>query len=208
MTLHPENETRLLFIHVDESGEQTRAINRRQALEAERKIPPPPEDLYKQWHEFLRSLEQVPVRIPFASQLADHFPVRVQSRRDFPKLLGLIEVVAYMHQHRRGRDDDGNIVADPVDYIIGKDLFEHCYFAGPESKVGELVQAAKQLGEATFTVPDLMQKTGWGKSKTYEVRDRAEELGCIVSAEERQISIAQRARGTRTGTSHQNKTKR
>jgi hypothetical protein len=179
VTLHPENETRLLFIQMDESVEQTRAINRRQAMEAERKIPPSPEDLYTQWHEFLRSLEQLPVRIPFAGQLADEFPGRVQSRRDLPKLLGLIEVTAYLHQHRRGRDDNSNIVATPDDYYAAKRLFEHCYYAGPESKVGELILAAGRLS-SEFSAAELIQPTGWKKSKVYEVLARAEEIGCIV----------------------------
>jgi hypothetical protein len=185
VTLHPENETRLLFIQVDESADQTRAINERQALEAEKKIAPTPTDLYERWHEFLKSLKPLPVRISFASQIATHFPGRIQSRRDFPKLLGLIEVLAYLHQHHRETDGEGNIVAGFQDYLGAKDLFEHCYYAGPESKVAELVQAAERVGKEEFTVVELMEKTGWKKTKTYEVLARAEELGNIVPTEVR-----------------------
>lgn len=186
VTLHPENETRLLFIQMDESKEQTRAVNERQALEAEKKAVVCPPELYENWHGLFRSLERKPVRIPFASQLAQHLPGnRIRSRRDFPKLLGLIEASAFLHQHQRTRDSEGNIVALPQDYLIAKELFEHCYYAGPESKVGELVQAASQLAPEGFSVADLIQKTGWRKSKTYEVLGRAEELGCIAPAEDR-----------------------
>jgi hypothetical protein len=189
VTLHRENETRLLFVQVDESVEQTRAINQRQALEAERKITPPPENLYTQWHGFLRSLESSPVRNPFASQLAEDFPGRVQSRRDFPKLLGLIEASAYLHQHQRQKDESGNIVAAWQDYQIAKELFEHCYQVGPEKKVAELLQAANKavarFGQDKFTVADLMAETDWGKSKLYEVLARAENMGFIVPADHR-----------------------
>jgi hypothetical protein len=180
VTLHPENETRLLFCQMDESAEQTRAINERQALEAEKKTIVCPPDVHTAWHDFIRSLEAKPVLIPFAHQLFRHLPDnRIRSRRDFPKLLALIETSAFLHQHMRGRNADGDIVAAPQDYFTAKELFEHCYLAGPESKVGELVRAAKKTGVGEFVVADLVQQTGWGKSKTYQVLARAEELGCI-----------------------------
>ncbi|MBV8478648.1 MAG: hypothetical protein JOZ36_18465 [Acidobacteria bacterium] len=185
VTLHPENETRLLFLQMDESAQQTRAINMRQAQEAEKKSVACPADLYTKWHELLRSLQQKPVRIPFATQLAEALPERVRSRRDLPKLLGLIEVSAYLHQHRRALDQDGNIVARPEDYYIAKTLFEHCYYTGPESKVGELVKAAKELGKPEVTVFDLMMGTSWCKSKTYAVLGRAEELGNLAQGDRR-----------------------
>ncbi|HXY15264.1 MAG TPA: hypothetical protein VEI26_12255 [Terriglobales bacterium] len=185
VTLHPENETRQLFIEVDESDAQTRAINAQQALEAEKKATACPPEVYRAWQGFLASLESKPVRIPFASQLADRLPSeRVRSRRDFPKLLGLIEASAFLHQHRRSRDERDSIVAAPQDYLIAKELFEHCYCAGPDSRVGELLKAAGKLG-SDFCVADLMQETGWGKSKTYAVLNRAEELGNVAEREKR-----------------------
>jgi hypothetical protein len=185
-TLHPENETRLLFIQMDESEAQTRAINLQQALEAEKKAPVCPPDLCAKWHELFRSLEQRPVRIPFASQLAQGIPGnRIQSRRDLPKLLGLIEASAFLHQHQRTKDGDGNIVAAPWDYMVAKELFEHSYYTGPESKVGELIEAAKRLGKQEFTVADLIGATVWGKSKTYAVLNRAEEVGSIAETDRR-----------------------
>ena len=134
VTLHPENETRLLFIQMDESEAQIRAINARQAADAEGKTSACPQELYDAWHRLFRSLEPKQVRIPFATQLAQHLPGdRIRSRRDFPKLLGLIQASAYLHQHKRTRDRDGSIFASPLDYLIAYELFEHCYYAGPES---------------------------------------------------------------------------
>src|SRR5262249_15520644 len=173
------------FVQMDESEDQTRAINRRQAQEAEQKVLPCPPDLFSRWHELFRSFGLTKVRIPFASQLAECLPGRVRSRRDLPKLLGLIEASAYLHQHQRSRDEHGFIVANPHDYQIARELFEHCYYVGPECAVGELLKAAGNLGKADFPVTDLIQATGWGKSKAYAVLNRAEELGNIVEAEER-----------------------
>jgi hypothetical protein len=193
--LHPENETRLLFIEVDESDEQTRAINERQALEAEKKTAPCPVEVFARWHEIIRNLERLDVVIPFASQLAQSLPKNViRSRRDFPKLLGLIEASAFLHQRDRKRHESGNIVASFEDYNTAKALFEHCYYSGPENKVAELLDAAQRIDKRLeaeriepreFSVANLMVETGWGKSKTYQVLSRVEELGCIAQGDGR-----------------------
>ena len=186
VTLHPENETRLLNIQMDETEDQTHAIMVRQGKQAALGTPPVPEGLYGSWNELIRGLTKTSVRIPFAPQLAEEFPAaRVRSRRDFPKLLGLIEVSAFLHQHLRPNDAEGNIIAVPQDYLNAKELFEHCYYAGPESKVGELIQAAERLAGTNFSVTDLVRETGWRKSKTYDVLGRAEELGCIGEGDKR-----------------------
>lgn len=186
--LHPENETRLLFISLDESSEQTHAILRRQAEAAEKGELPNDEEKIKNWHDFIRSLKSMNVAIPFASNLAAHFPTeRVRSRRDFPKLLGLIETSAFIHQYQREKQD-GRIIASPEDYRVAKHLFENCYATGPDTKLSELLSAAQELhGKGTFRVSDLIEKTGWGKSKVYMVLARAEELGCIAESEVRGV---------------------
>jgi len=183
VTLHPENETRLLFLQMDESEAQTHAINERQAMEAEGLIAPVSPDLFTRWHDFFRSLKAAPVRIPFARQLSTFFPDgRVRSRRDFPKLLGLIEVSAYLHQHHRNHVS-GSIIAAPYDYAVARELFEHCYSTGPDKTIGELLDAAEVAYE--FTVADLIERLKWGKTKAYQVLDRAQEHGCIVESERR-----------------------
>jgi hypothetical protein len=185
VTLHPENETRLLFLQMDESEEQTHAINKRQAEEAEGKIQTPPISLYNDWHDFLGSLQASSIRIPFASRLAEALPGRVRSRRDLPKLLGLIEASAYLHQHQRMKDEEGRIIAAEQDYYNAKEIFEHSYHTGPDAKLNDMLKAARHLGNEEFSVPDLVRETGWGKTKIYQVLDRAEELGCIIEGERR-----------------------
>jgi hypothetical protein len=186
--LHPENETRLLFVSLDETSDQTSAILRRQAKIAETGVLPEDEGAIKNWHDFLRSLKSMNVAIPFACTLAEHFPVeRVRSRRDFPKLLGLIEAAAFIHQYQREQQND-KIVASLEDYLAAKELFENCYATGPDTKLTELLTAAQELhAKGNFQVSDLIEKTGWGKSKVYMVLARAEELGCIAETEARGV---------------------
>ena len=61
-------------------------------------------------------------------------------------------------------------------------FFENCYATGPDSKLKELLDAAESL-QHDFRASDLIEKTGWGKSKVYAVIARAEELGCIAETE-------------------------
>jgi hypothetical protein len=173
---------------LDETSEQTNAILRRQAEIAEKGALPDDEQTIKNWHEFIRSLKSMTIAIPFAKTLAGHFPTeRIRSRRDFPKLLGLIETSAFIHQYQREKQND-RIVASLQDYYLAKKLFENCYATGPDTKLTELLTAAQELhGKGTFRVSDLIEKTGWGKSKVYMVLTRAEELGCIAETETRGI---------------------
>jgi hypothetical protein len=176
--LHPENETRLLFVQMDESPELTTGILERQAQEAENGAVQADEALFDRWHHFIRSLVPHRVLIPFASKLLGHFPMgRVRSRRDFPKLLGLIQVSAFLHQNGRPRNAD-YILADHADYAIGKVIFENSYNTGPEMCLLTLLKAARGF-KGDFTAANIMNVTGWRKSKTYEFMGRGEELGYI-----------------------------
>jgi hypothetical protein len=183
--LHPENETRLLFIQMDETSELTEAILWHQAEEAATGSRSVTEDLCAPWHELIRGLKLTEVIVPFAEKLVPYFPSKnVRSRRDFPKLLGLIQACAFLNQHQRDRDGNA-VLADSRDYDVAKPLFEHSYSSGPDEVVAELLKEAKWLeeyngGDYGFSVVDLIGRIRWGKSKTYKVLNRAEELGCIA----------------------------
>jgi hypothetical protein len=184
--LHPENETRLLFVEMDETEEQTRAINERQALGEDGTIEEPDPELFAWWHRLVGGLEPSPLIVPFARQLVQHFPGKQpRSRRDFPKLMGLIKASAFLQQSDRERDSRGQILANEEDYRIGRELFLHCYSAGPEKALRELLRTLPKLRDAEFNVPELMEATRWGQSKTYEVLARAQELGHVAHTDRR-----------------------
>ena len=50
-----------------------------------------------------------------------------------------------------------------------------------------LAAAEAVSAKGDFRVSDLVDKTGWGKSKVYAVVERAEELGCIAETETRGV---------------------
>lgn len=167
--LHPENETRLLFIQMDESKDQTREILKCQAEEAEMEQTSVLDaNLFNSYHELIRNLQCTKIKIPFAKGILPHFPSdQVRSRRDFSKLLGLIKASAFLNQHQREYDGDA-IIASIEDYTIAREFFEHTYGIGPQKTLVELLEAAKSFGRP-FIVPELMEKVDWKKSFTYEV---------------------------------------
>jgi len=182
--LHDENETRLLFIDLDETSDQTELILREAAKECAYGGHFGSSLSMENWHEHILGLQPLRVIIPFAQDLAAHFPnERIRSRRDFPKLLSLIKVSAFLHQKRRDRDDE-ELIASPLDYQITKPLFEHCYGMGPDNNISELMEVAQRQNKP-FKVSELLAGTGWRKSKAYEVLNRAVDLGLIADGERR-----------------------
>jgi hypothetical protein len=183
--LHAENETRMLFIQIDESEEQTRAIMERQAAQFASGGLRSGDGVFTEWQNHIRSLDLAQVTIPFAEQIVRHFPAdRVRSRRDFPKLMGLIQTSAFLHQHRREKQE-GTIVATLADYQVARELFQHSYETGPDRKLEELLTVAQKLttSQGEFKVSQTVAETGWGKSKIYTLIERAEELGTIVEGD-------------------------
>jgi hypothetical protein len=99
VNLHPENETRLISLTVEDTQEQTKAIMRAQAERQGRannlNLAP--------WHALQQAIALGPasVAIPFARELADLIPpVAVRLRRDYPTLLALDLLPDFVKQVR------------------------------------------------------------------------------------------------------------
>jgi hypothetical protein len=116
--LHPENETRVVPLYLDESAEQTERINREALRRAAGKGSISAEEraaLCETWHDAVRLLEPAEVVLPFAERIeVPSTPLRL--RRDVPRLLNIIGLVAWIHQRGRERDDEGRILATEDDF--------------------------------------------------------------------------------------------
>lgn len=123
-----ENETRNLDLFADETQTQTQRIVEKQAEWAAEAPPDVPAADLLLWQNAQRLLKKVRVKIPFAPRIARQFPTRAQrSRRDFPKLLTIIEALAMLHQYQRQVKTDGNgeyIEATIDDYGVARWLSE------------------------------------------------------------------------------------
>jgi len=104
-------------IFVDESNRQTRRILESYLREAEEggADPQQRERILERFRDALRLLEPGEVVIPYARRIRiPDSPVRV--RRDARRLLDLVRVIAWLHQHQRDRDERGRIVATEDDF--------------------------------------------------------------------------------------------
>jgi len=153
-----ETQTRLLVISLDESTEQTKGVMEYEAQEFE-DVAPAKEERSK-LSSFLATLQPDDVLIPFASQLVDCFPSKkLSARRDFKKLLHLIAIITFLHQHQRLRVRKRKqplqyrLVATPLDLryaiqIAGESLRQNV--AGLPARVLSLLQYFKE-GEPQTT---------------------------------------------------------
>lgn len=115
--LHPENETRVFPLYIDESEEQTGRIVEsilkyaagQGVSEADRGC------IQERWQDAFRLLDPGEVIIPYAERIEiPRFPIRI--RRDARRLLDVVRVIAWLHQHGRERDEAGRIVATENDF--------------------------------------------------------------------------------------------
>jgi hypothetical protein len=146
VSLHPENETRILSLTVTDSPAQTRAIMLAHAL-GDRS------DRDRQaWHDLQTWLTEtaIDVVVPYAATLARAIPpVAVRLRRDFPTLLTLIRAHALLHQLHRDRDPEGAVLANFEDYTtvraLVSDLLADADERAVTATVRETVEAIREL---------------------------------------------------------------
>jgi hypothetical protein len=66
------------------------------------------------------------VLIPFAKDIAEFINRRgtlpIASRRAFKRVLATIKTIALVHQKQCSRDDQGNVIAEYVDYVLAYQL--------------------------------------------------------------------------------------
>lgn len=154
VSLHPENETRMLSLTVTDTREQTRQVLLSIASESYEVS-----DL-TQWHALQHWLEHAAhnVTIPYAHALAESIPpVSTRLRRDFTAILNLIRAHAILHQARRERDSNGRVIATLKDYAIVRELVADLLAEGIDATVSavirETVVAVRELTRGSREQP-------------------------------------------------------
>jgi hypothetical protein len=155
--LHPENETRLTSLEIDDSQAQTARVVEKVALVEGWNQGALPADFYKRWHDHQRWLAagEVRVRIPYAVTLArlvgkTDLANAPRFRRDFGQLLRAIKSHALLHRaHRRRNNDKGEILADIAhDYAAVRTLMKDLLATAAELKVRqEILQTVDAVKE-------------------------------------------------------------
>jgi hypothetical protein len=193
--LHAENETRVWTILVDDSPSTTKQVLVIQAKRASGGFQPKDVEYLRIAVEWLKLAGATEAVVPYAELLSAAMPDRpLRLRRDFPRLLLLIQVVTLVHQRQRARDDAGRVVATLADYAMVRALVLPTFartIMGMTEKTTELVEALEGVleekiannnvkpADARVSYSDLVKETG--KPKYYITRwlQPALEIGLV-----------------------------
>jgi hypothetical protein len=189
VSLHPENETRLLSVPVSDTPEQTRSILLAQAEERDPQLDT------ARWHSLQRWLAQGrrSVTVPFAVALAKLVPpAAIRLRRDFPTVLALVKTHALLHRATRSTDENGRILATLDDYAAVRGLVADLIAEQVQSAVSpqtrETVEAVARLrsdGAERVSLGALARSLGLDKSAVSRRAQKAREAGYLVNDEDR-----------------------
>lgn len=149
VSLHPENETRLLSVTVKDTPEQTVRILQEMGREDRPSVDLAPWRALQAW----LALSPAEVTIPYGPRLLDLIPpVAVRLRRDVSAVLRLIKAHAILHQASRETDERGRIVATIADYAavrsVVSEIVQEVVSATVSTEVWEVVEAVRELQPA------------------------------------------------------------
>ncbi|HTF32151.1 MAG TPA: hypothetical protein VK714_00455 [Myxococcota bacterium] len=197
--LHPENETRMLSVSVNDTPAQTREILLATAEEFERLSGPCKMRRVEltEWHQLQLWLVGADhrVAVPYASALAKLVPPSaLRLRRDLRVVLTLVQASALLHQTTRSRDSEGRIFASLDDYATVRSLVADLIADGIESSVPasvrETVEAVRDLlrdtpGRLVEGYRPLAERLRLDKSAVARRVQQAIERGYLVNHQER-----------------------
>ena len=173
LSIHPENETRMFDLYIDESAEQTRRIYEIQDLEylPERKVTEEQlKGIVRKHRNMQRMLKAVKVKIPYVREI--RFPDnRLRLRRDRMRFLALIESITFINQYQREREEingEEYIISETEDYrqayeIAEKIMEETLSVLQPKSR--ELLDIIKGIGRRNIRIRAIVEASGWNSQK-------------------------------------------
>jgi len=166
--IHDENETRLFSITLDEKSDQTKDIKLNIAKSYGLTSSNENNDVLNDLLNLQKILDTHPVFIPFAEILAELTPDEpLRIRRDFQRILAVIEASALLHQYQREtKEYNGikHIVAGLEDYFIAKLILENplgLTIQNNYPQTLEIVKEIKNIHKKTtkpVLIKDLMKK--------------------------------------------------
>ena len=162
LRLYDENDTRVCSIYLDESKEQTKRItDHAKHLAANGGMSREERDaILEVWHDAIGLLESVDVIIPFAERI--DAPSRlVRMRRDINRLLDVIRVLSWLHQHNRRRDHLGRILATEEDFHMALSLIGDSLWRA----WGSMTPIEEAVMGAIGSLPEAVRKNGFKRSE-------------------------------------------
>lgn len=193
--LFAEDANRCLLLYTDESKDQTDRILDRQADDAERGeevVDPAIRRRHLAVQRVLADLQSEPiVRVPFSRELRSFIQsTRIDVRRTFPMLLGMIRASAFLHRFQRQVDSKGRLLADVADYGLAKrltgDVLAAALGDGVTEPVRRFWEALRGLHgvDDVFTAPGLSTKLGRERQRVNELLRPLRSLDVVELVEE------------------------
>src|SRR5215211_1389225 len=184
--LHPENETRVVPLYLDESPEQTEKITKavlRRARGTNAISETERSEITSAWHDAVRLLKPAEMIIPFAEHIeVPSAPLRL--RRDVPRLLNVIKLIAWVHQHTRERDDQGRILATEEDFAMAIAMVGDSFARAWKS----LTPSEERVFSACKGLPENLRKQGFKRPHVEQVLEKSGEKipprtlkGCLLT---------------------------
>jgi hypothetical protein len=194
--MHPENETRMLSLEIDDSEGQTRKVLGKVAqVEGLHDIAPVD---YQPWQDFQRWLELGECRlvVPFAAAMVELIPpVAVRLRRDVGQVIRAIKAHALLHRDQRDRDETGQIIADiEHDYVAVRKLMNSIVAESSGVAINPaMIDTVDAVATATIgmteeegaSAQDIARALKLDKSAAWRRLSAARQEGCIVNLEQR-----------------------
>lgn len=186
--LHPENETRLLALHVDESREATANIMKAIARGHDGSLfTAKPKYTKGEWKDFQTwlSTQDNKVIIPFAQNLAEMIPpTSIRLRRDFGKLVSLIAGHTLLHRKQRV-EESGHLLAQIDDYRAVWKIMRKVFSRGIEQSIDPTIRqtviAVRDLKTPTVSVEALAKVLGIDKANVGRRFKKAEAEGYLMN---------------------------
>jgi hypothetical protein len=196
--LFEEDATRCILLSTDERRSQTKVILRQTALNAMGYGRQDTSAVVARHQTLQRLLQRREVAIPFAEKIAaslEVFTDRCQVRRAYPMLLSFIGASVLLHQRQRKTDDDGRLIAEPIDYEITVRLLSGPFesmvggsLSAPSARFLERLHGAIGAKEGALPVPftiDLIRQhiKTMGRSSVGNLLADLEDKGFLEAAE-------------------------
>jgi hypothetical protein len=201
ISLHPENETRMLSLASNDSKAQTRRVLISSSDDDEPSRAPDVDD----WHAYQRWLASGnrKVTIPYAKCIAAQIPPdAVRLRRDWNTVRALIRAHALMHQLNRDADDRDRIIATLDDYQAVRSLVDDLVAEGigatVPASVRETVETVVRLGavhKAGVPVAAVAAELKLERSAATRRLHTARDRGFLLNIEDRRGMPARYDRG-------------
>ena len=170
--IHPEDESRMISVNIQDSPEQIAEALISQALGSSKKEEPLNTEPWFALYDYVNSGPSEVV-VPYALAMAKKLPkTHDRIKRDFPQILSLISASALMHQCRRDLDDQSRVIANVDDYALVRSLVNEPISQGIAVAVPEGIRSVVDATEELLKVRTAENNLGVSQTQVAVHLDR------------------------------------